>query len=90
MAWVNLYGLYSGGDGGRMPGGLACVTYGISSNAACMTPVGTLQLQPTGPAGPTAATQTLTAADIAFIHSLRAAGITAAKLRLIMRRLGIR
>ena len=72
MAWVNCYGLYSGGDGGRMPGGLICVSYGVTSYAACLTPTGTLELTPTGPHGPTGPTVTLTPADIRFLHHLEA------------------
>lgn len=48
IAWVNLYGLYSGGDGGKMPGGLICVTNGVTAVVACLTPEGTLTLQPPG------------------------------------------
>lgn len=70
MAWVNWYGLYSGGDGGKMPGGLICVTYGTRSTSACLTPQGTLQLQVTGPDGPTGPVVTLTPADITYLHSL--------------------
>jgi hypothetical protein len=89
MAWVNLYGLYSGGLGNRMPGGLICVTYGVWQNAACMTPAGNLELTPTSPNGNTGPKEILTPGDIAYVHSLRAAGITAAKLRLVMQKLGV-
>ncbi|SRR6266851_4043671 len=70
MAWVNLYGLYSGGDGNAMPGGLICVTYGVLKTSACLTPVGTLTLTPTDTSGPTGPTETLTAHDIGFVHCL--------------------
>jgi hypothetical protein len=65
MAWVNLFGLYSGGDGGQMPGGLICVSYGTISTVACLTPNGTLQLSDDN--GKTQ--QTLTAKDIEWIHA---------------------
>lgn len=71
MAWVNLYGLYSGGDGGKMPGGLICVTDGTAATVACLTPEGTLQL------GEGSNRVTLTPADIRFLHRLKA-GQTAA------------
>jgi hypothetical protein len=64
MAWVNLYGLYSGGVKG-LPGGLICVTYGVLKTVACMTPDGTLELSSDN--GQTH--ETLTAQDIAWIHS---------------------
>lgn len=72
MAWVNLYGLYSGGDGGKMPGGLVCVTYGTTTVVACLTPQGTLQLRPAGPDGPDGRVVTLRARDIRFLHRLEA------------------
>lgn len=76
MAWVNLYGLYSGGLGGKMVGGLVCVTYGVKYSVACLTPEGTLTLQPTGPDGPTGAAATLTARDLRFVHCLEAHAIS--------------
>ena len=72
MTWVNLYGLYSGGDGGKMPGGLVCVTYGTTAVVACLTPQGTLQLRPAGPGGPDGPAVTLRARDIRFLHRLEA------------------
>lgn len=81
MAWVNLYGLYSGGDGGKMPGGLICVTYGVSSTPACLTPEGTLTLQATGPNGPTGPVETLTPALIAFDACLMQPGATLGSCR---------
>lgn len=67
MAWVNLYGLYSGGsNNGSGPGGLICVTNGLSKAVACLTPQGTLWLQPPGAAAPVA----LTARDIRYLHRL--------------------
>lgn len=66
--WVNLFGMYSGGDGGKMPGGLICVTYSVTSEAACLTPTGDLTLEATGPNGPTGPVETLTPRDIAWIH----------------------
>jgi len=68
MAWVNLFGLYSGGDGGKMAGGELGVTYGTKYVIAKLTPEGTLVLQPTGPSGPTGPPVTLTAADIEWLH----------------------
>lgn len=73
MAWVNLYGLYSGGDGGKMPGGLICVTYATAETVACLTPEGDLTLTPAGPHGATGPAQTLTPHDIWFIHKLERA-----------------
>jgi hypothetical protein len=70
MAWVNLYGIYSFGNGGKDAGGLICVTYNTSAGVACLTPQGTLQLRPAGPAGPTGAMVTLTARDIRYLHWL--------------------
>ncbi len=81
MAWVNLYGLYSGGDGGRMPGGLICVTWGVTASIACLTPAGTLRLQATGVHGPHGPTETLTARDIAELHLFEKAHVTLADLR---------
>lgn len=69
MAWVNLYGFFSGGDGGRMPGGDVCVTYGVMASVACLTPEGTLTLQATGPNGRSGPVETLTARDLAWIHA---------------------
>jgi hypothetical protein len=68
MAWGNIDGLYSGGDGGAMPGGLLCVTYGTSATVACLTPTGDLQLRKASPHGPTGPTETLTPSDIAWLH----------------------
>lgn len=68
MAWVNGYGLYSGGDGWKMPGGLICVSYKTSATVACLNPDGTLTLQRAGPAGPWGPRETLTPRDIAWLH----------------------
>lgn len=63
MAWVNLYGLYSGGQPG-FPGGLICTTRGLD-NAACLTPDrGTLELFDAHGENPV----TLTRADIIWLH----------------------
>lgn len=63
MAWVNLYGLYSGGEPG-FPGGLICTTRGLAS-AACLTPdKGTLELFDSHGKNPV----TLTRADIQWLH----------------------
>jgi hypothetical protein len=75
MAWVNLYGLYSGGDGGLMPGGLVCVTYKTSASVACLTPEGDLTLTPTGKNGPTGPARTLTPADINWLHKAEKRGL---------------
>lgn len=66
MAWVNLDGLYSGGDGGRHPGGLICVTRGVLADAICLTPRGTVVFSQ----GRSAVT--LTARDVRCLHSLEA------------------
>jgi hypothetical protein len=65
MAWVNLYELASGGDGGVMPGGLVCSTFGTR---ACLTPRGQLLLWQTGPGGPAGRPVVLTAADVRWLH----------------------
>lgn len=70
MAWVNLYGMYSGGDGGKDPGGLICVTDGVLRTVACLTPRGTLTLSSDG--GKTHVT--LTAGDIRFLRKLERGG----------------
>lgn len=70
MAWNNLFGWYTGGDGGAMPGGLICVTYGVSSCAAALTPTGTLVLQATGPDGPTGPPVALTADQLTRLLAL--------------------
>src|SRR5258708_3464495 len=48
MAWVNLYGLYSGGDAGKMPGGLICVTNGVAATMGGLAPAGPLPVRPPG------------------------------------------
>ena len=75
MAWVNLYGLYSGGDGGLMPGGLVCVTYKTSASVACLTPEGDLTLTPTGKNGPAGPARTLTPGDINWLHKAEKRGL---------------
>jgi hypothetical protein len=75
MAWVNLYGLYSGGDGGLMPGGLVCVTYKTSASVACLTPEGDLTLTPAGKNGPAGPARTLTPADINWLHKAEKRGL---------------
>lgn len=65
MAWVNCYGLYSGGAPG-FPGGLICTTRDLV-NAACLTPdTGTLELFDAQGRHPV----TLTRADIIYLHHL--------------------
>lgn len=67
MAWVNLYGLYSGGDGGKMPGGLICSTYGVAGCAAELTPTGQLVLRSATPRGLEGKPATLTARVLAWL-----------------------
>jgi hypothetical protein len=64
MAWVNLYGLYSGGDGGKDPGGLICVTDGVFTTVACLTPQGTLTLRDS------IGQVTMSPRDVRFLHCL--------------------
>ena len=65
MAWVNIYGFYSGGAPG-FPGGLICTTK-VLQDAACLTPdTGTLELFDSTGRNPVK----LTRADILFLHKL--------------------
>lgn len=66
MAWVNLYGLYSGGNGGKTVGGEICITLGIDRKQICMEPQGTLVIYDSAGANPV----TLTRQDILYLHQL--------------------
>jgi len=70
MAWLDLYGLYAFGNGGKDAGGMICSTYVFQAWVACLTPEGTLSLTPTGPDGLTGSAVTLTARDVSFLHCL--------------------
>jgi len=68
MAWVNITGLWSGGDGRNRDGGAICVSYKTTGAAACLLPDGDLQLTPTDASGPSGAPVTLTPRDIRWLH----------------------